>query len=254
MFPPIFCIPVPDADGPAAVFSSHQIRPRVYTINPYRILHGSNGAAMAEEAYAIDGRFGGHPSHISNDPLTLIAYHPEMGQLIFEGVWTHSGTTVFSMYCGAAIPMLSFRRLVPDNNTALGFREENGLTNDWFRIGNWDNHLPVVEGTRRHVRTWTQRWNPMSWSQDEDAVAHGSASGGSPIRSIATAIAPLPQFVSDMLIRDATTRHATCPITMEPIDKSTATATPCYHVFSANALAAWTASGNHTCPECRSQI
>lgn len=286
MFPPVFCVPIPD--GPAhtvAVFGATQIRPRVYTIAPYRILHGSNGAAMPEEAYAMDGRFGGHPSHISNEPLILIAYHPEMGELTFEGSWVHCGTTVFSMYCGAAIPMLQFSRFIADDNIAAGGREVYGLNNDWFRLS-WDNHLPVVEGSRRDIRRWAGRWNPMSWIRESDngQEGGGSARGGSPIRSGGGGAAaparaqaaslpngssadwpvgprdgvacrqPLPKFVADLLIRDAVARHAICPITMEPIEVATATATPCYHVFNADALASWTASGHSTCPECRSHI
>jgi hypothetical protein len=255
MFPPVFCVPIPDgAIGSVAVFGATQIRPRVYTVAPYRILHGSNGAAMPEEAWAMDGRFGGHPSHISNDPLTLIAYHPEHGALVFEGTWAHCGTTVFSMYCGAAIPMLQFTRFVADDNVAAG--GSHGLNNDWFLLS-WDNHLPTIEGTRRDIRRWAQRWNPMSWNRESEAVGSdrdqeggGSARGGSPVPKAS----PFPKFVADLLIRDAAERHATCPITMEPITTETAVATPCYHVFNADALASWVASGHDTCPECRSHI
>ena len=298
MFPPVFCVSIPDgAADTVAVFSASQIRPRVYSVAPYRILHGSNGAAMPEEAYAMDGRFGGHPSHIHDEPLTLIAYHPEMGELVFEGSWTHCGTTVFSMYCGAAIPMLQFSRFVVDHPTAIHGREVYGLNSDWFRLS-WDNHLPVVEGSRRDIRRWAQRWNPMTWIQrptqlgplglvappladvspqafreaGESGQEGGSARGGSPVPPVAAApparaqVAslpngssadwrqPLPKFVADLLIRDAVARNATCPITMEPIQVATATATPCFHVFNADALAAWSASGHSTCPECRSYI
>jgi len=261
MFPPVFCVSIPDgAADTVAVFSASQIRPRVYSVAPYRILHGSNGAAMPEEAYAMDGRFGGHPSHIHDEPLILIAYHPEMGELVFEGSWTHCGTTVFSMYCGAAIPMLQFTRFIADDNIAAGGREVYGLNNDWFRLS-WENHLPVVEGTRRDIRRWAQRWNPMSWLRDSGQEG-GSARGGSPVPPVAAAPParaqaaplPLPKFVADLLIRDAVARNATCPITMEPIQTATATATPCFHVFNADALAAWSASGHSTCPECRSHI
>jgi hypothetical protein len=266
MFPPIFCVPV---DEGVAVFGATQIRPRVYTVAPYRILHGGNGTAMPEEAYAMDGRFGGHPSHISNDPLTLISYHPEFGSLVFEGSWVHCGTTVFSMYCGSAIPMLEFNSFVNDETTATGIREERGLPPDWFRLS-YDNHLPVIEGTRRHLRTWSQRWNPMSWIRPEDDEGGSSGSGsfreadasgpgfasprgGSPVASQPTRPAPLPKHVADLLIRDAETRGTTCPITMEPIKAASATATPCGHVFNDNALNIWR-STHSTCPECRASL
>lgn len=131
-------------------------------VSPYRILHGANGAAMPEEAWAMDGRFGSHPS---NEPLIFIAYHPEHGELTFEGTWVICGTTVFSMYCGAAIPILAFIRHVRDEMTATGFREENGFPSDWLHLCNGENLLPVVEGTRSDIRRWTQHWNPIYWGQ-----------------------------------------------------------------------------------------
>ena len=236
---------------------------------------------MPEEAYAMDGRFGGHPSHISNEPLTLIAYHPEMGELTFEGSWVHCGTTVFSMYCGAAIPILAFIRRVSDETTATGFHEEHGLPTAWFRLCNGENLLPIIEGVRRDIRRWAQRWNPISWFSESEG---GSARGGSPVRTTSEPVVraaplpsaplpngssadwpvgprdgvacrqPLPKYVADLLIRDASARHATCPITMEPITATTATATPCFHVFNTAALASWVSSGHYTCPECRSHI
>lgn len=263
MFPPIFCVPT--SGDLVVVFSSIQVRPRVYTVAPYRILHGT---AM-EEAYAMDGRFGGHPSHISNDPLTLIAYHPEFGALTSESTWVHCGTTVFSMYCGTAIPMLEFIHRVSDETTATGFHEERGLPPDWFRLCNGENILPIVEGSRSDIRRWVGRWNPMSWfsesgageataSSDSVAGPNGPARGGSPIRIADTGAPapapPLPKYVADLLIRDAENRNATCPITMEPIQTTTATATPCFHVFNTTALSSWLSSGHSTCPECRSHI
>ena len=239
MFPALFCVSVDHTS--VAVFRARQARDRAYEIAPYKIFHGSNGAAIPEEAYAIDGRFGGHPSHLSNPPVVLVAD----GDIAFEGRWTHSGTTVFSMYCGTAIPMLSF---------VGGDR--------WIDRFSYDHehYLPVVEGVRRHVRTWAQRWNPMSWMRDEEAGGYGSAGprGSSPIRSggaaaAAAAPTPLPTHVADLLIRDAESRGSTCPITMEPIKVGSATTTPCGHIFSANALNIWK-STHSTCPECRSPI
>jgi hypothetical protein len=244
MFPALFC--VPNDDTSAALFRARRLRDRAFEVAPYKIFHGSNGAAMPEEAYAMDGRFGGHPSHLANTPVVLVAED----DILYEGRWVHSGTTVFSMYCGTAIPMLTF----------LDRRAEwaDRFTNDH------EHFLPVIEGSRRDVRAWAQRWNPMSWIRPEDEERVGgygyprgaSARGGSPV---APAIqpqkaTPLPKHVADLLLRDAEARSATCPITMEPIKAAAATATPCGHVFCADALAAWIASDHSTCPECRASL
>lgn len=63
----------------------------------------------------------------------------------------------------------------------------------------------------------------------------------------------LPKHVADLVIRDAETRGATCPITMEPITAVSATVTSCGHVFQTAALTHWLTS-NTTCPECRRNI
>jgi hypothetical protein len=46
---------------------------------------------------------------------------------------------------------------------------------------------------------------------------------------------------------------------MEPITPDTATVTPCYHVFDADALSAWVAQqidreGAATCPTCKARL
>lgn len=63
----------------------------------------------------------------------------------------------------------------------------------------------------------------------------------------------LPPHVSAILIAHAVSTGATCPITMEPIDATTATTTPCGHVFSGPALRNWL-DKRHTCPECRAPL
>jgi hypothetical protein len=241
MFPALFC--VANDHTSVAIFRARRVRDRAFEVAPYKIFHGSNGAAMPEEAYAMDGRFGGHPSHFANTPVVLVAEN----DIVFEGRWVHSGTTVFSMYCGTAIPMLTFLDRPGD--------WADRFTNDY------EHFLPVIEGTRRDVRTWAGRWNPISWIRPEDEEG-GGARGSSPIRSgggaapqqIQTQVRPLPKHVSDILLRDAETRGSTCPITMEPIKAAAAIATPCGHVFCADALAAWIASDHSTCPECRAAL
>lgn len=250
MFPPIFCIADDDSET-VSVFHSQQIRPRAYVITPYTIFHGSTGSAAPEDAYILSGRFGG------NRPLDthvcLLAEISEIGprRTIYTGNWQHTGKTVFSMYCGATIPVLAFPEA-----TAIDFH--------WATT----NKLPVINGTRGIVRLWVRRWNPSSWFHEISTEI--SPRGGSPVLRADTqlglvaqtsgvhltgqAFQPIPKYVADLLIRDAENRNAICPITMEPIESATATATPCFHVFNAAALAAWTTSGNNTCPECRSRI
>ena len=65
--------------------------------------------------------------------------------------------------------------------------------------------------------------------------------------------APLPQLSSHVaatIIAHAISTGAVCPITMEPIQKETATTTPCGHVFNTAALRRWLRT-HDTCPECR---
>lgn len=64
----------------------------------------------------------------------------------------------------------------------------------------------------------------------------------------------LPPHVAALLIAHAVSTGATCPITMEPIEITTATTTPCGHVFSRDALNHWISQRRHTCPECRATL
>jgi len=61
---------------------------------------------------------------------------------------------------------------------------------------------------------------------------------------------PLPSHVASLVIRNAVSSNAICPITMEPIHPDTAAVTNCGHVFQRAALQEWLRS-NDTCPECR---
>lgn len=100
----------------------------------------------------------------------------------------------------------------------------------------------------------------LTWSRPAPAPASAAALA---LRLLASAApepsapvpapAPLPKHIADLVIRDAETRGATCPITMEPIKASEATVTSCGHVFQTAALTHWLTS-NTTCPECRRNI
>lgn len=245
MFPTLFCVPFYETS--VAVFRARRLRSsdRAFEVAPYKIFHGTT---LAEEAYAIDGRFGSHSSH---PPVVLVANN----DVVFEGQWIHSGTTIFSIYCGAPIPMLTFIGHIPDDDTATGYREEVSTWTNRFTPDH-DHIIPIIEGVRRHVRTWTQRWNTLSWMRDEEggsSYASAEPRGGSPVRSIVQQQARLPKHVADLLIRDAEARGSICPITMEPIKVATSTATPCGHVFTATALNTWV-STHSTCPECRASL
>lgn len=252
MFPTLFCVPVYDTS--VAVFRARQVRDRAYEVAPYKIFHGTT---LSEEAYAIDGRFGSHSSHLSNPPVVLVSGD----DVVFEGQWVHSGTTVFSMYCGSPIPMLIFTGYALDDDSATGYREEISTWTTRFTPDH-EHIIPIIEGVRRHVRTWVSRWNGMTWFRDE---AGGSSSsfreaeprGGSPVRAsqmLQSRPHPLPKHVADLLIRDAEARSAVCPITMEPIKAATTIATPCGHVFATTALDTWVSAGHSTCPECRAAL
>lgn len=245
MFPALFGVPV--YDTAVAVFRTRQLRSsdRAFEVAPYKIFHGTT---LTEEAYAIDGRFGSHSSHLSNPPVVLVAGN----DVVFEGRWVHSGTTVFSMYCGSPIPMLIFTGHIVDDETATGYREEVSTWANRF-TSEHEHIIPIIEGVRRHVRTWVSRWNTMTWMHDEEGR---EPRDGSPVPASVVHPArptPLPKHVADLLIRDAEVRSAICPITMEPIKASTATATPCGHIFSATALNTWV-STHSTCPECRATL
>jgi hypothetical protein len=60
----------------------------------------------------------------------------------------------------------------------------------------------------------------------------------------------LPRHVALMVLQNAVSAGATCPISMEPIRSSGSSVTGCGHVFQTAALRRWAHS---TCPECRTQ-
>jgi hypothetical protein len=60
----------------------------------------------------------------------------------------------------------------------------------------------------------------------------------------------LPRHVATLVLEQAITSGATCPISMEPIQAVGASVTGCGHVFQTAALRRWMADRN-TCPECR---
>lgn len=223
MFPPLFCVAA--ADETVSVFQSQQIRPRAYVISPYTIFHGSTGAAVPHDAYILSGRFGGR---LIDPPLVcLLTATTDTGPrgIIYSGLWQHTGKTVFSMYCNTALPVLEF-----PETTTVDFH--------WATT----NKLPVIAGTRGIIRVWARRWNPSSWLYDIYKELTPRASSPR-----------IPKSVETALLRDAEQQKKLCPITLEPIQATTATITPCFHIFNSIALSSWTTE-HHTCPECRAHI
>jgi hypothetical protein len=61
---------------------------------------------------------------------------------------------------------------------------------------------------------------------------------------------PFPKHLADQVLAAAEAAGQVCPITMEPIQKSTAAVTSCGHVFQKEAITHWM-QDHDTCPECR---
>ena len=62
-----------------------------------------------------------------------------------------------------------------------------------------------------------------------------------------------PAHIIDAILEHAETTKKTCPITMEPLQKTTATVTSCGHIFQKAALTEWLET-HKTCPECRQTL
>jgi hypothetical protein len=265
--------------------------PSVYLIAPYRIFHGHDDAQWPDEAFVRtrDGRaaderpnhdvllvadYPSRPRYYGEEAATdaLLTQREPERRAMYRGSWRHDAATVFSMYCSAAIPILRF------------------ISHSY--LAPWPtarfNRLPLIRASPELVRAWVRRWDPASWTRDvvasssddeatpepepipsllpvplpapvpavaSQAVASQVAAVAAPLPQVAT----LPTFVAAALIADAVHRDLACPITMEPINPDTATVTPCYHVFDADALSAWVAqqlaaAGPATCPVCKVRI
>ena len=61
---------------------------------------------------------------------------------------------------------------------------------------------------------------------------------------------PLPKHIQTIVLERAESDGQTCPITMAPIRRDTASVTNCGHIFQTAAIQEWL-SENETCPECR---
>lgn len=149
-----------------------------------------------------------------------------------------------------------------------------------------NNHVRLVPARRRDADIWWSHWDPERLidrlnrgaadtdSEDEREVrrrrrrearqASGSGTTGGGAAGGAAAAAPvtpppppppppIPKFVADALIRDAISRAAACPITMEPLVAETTAVTACFHLFERDAIAAWLAQSGNCCAVCKQQ-
>lgn len=63
--------------------------------------------------------------------------------------------------------------------------------------------------------------------------------------------AVLPPHIIRLIVSNAVSQGAVCPINLTPLAHDNAAVTPCGHVFDSTALKTWRASGHDSCPECR---
>jgi hypothetical protein len=289
-FPLLFAVPTDDSRDRASIYQATLLRdgpdrwgdtPSVYLIAPYRIFHGHNDDQWPDQAFVRRRRDPHAAEERPNHDVLLVAdFAPRSTGLyedtparraFYHGTWRHSGATVLSMYCSAAIPVLRF--------------DGHGYRAPWPTAR--FNRLPLTPATMADVRDWVRRWDPRffaseaagaggeSDSEEEEApavpvlfpapppraaaaatsvVSHSAArepTGAAPVAST------LPAFVATALVADAIARGLACPITLEPITPDTATTvTPCYHVFDADALSIWVAAATTppACPTCKAPI
>jgi hypothetical protein len=164
---------------------------------------------------------------------------------LYYGDCRATGAAIYTVYHPIPIPVLSFV--------------------DRLRQGTWpadDNVLEFMAGNRIALEFWYRRWDPRSiW--DDLRTGGGARSSREAVSEStnSTSSSSVPKFVTDLVIADAVARGATCPITMEVIDADSARVTPCFHVFEATAIAAWTSrsrggrnngGSGSLCPVCRS--
>lgn len=290
-FPPLFAVATATATAPiydnrqqqqqppdrVSIYQATLIRdgpdrwgesPSIYLVAPYRIYHGTQDRQYPDDTYVSSGRR--PPSWPRNDVMLLAdatATATATGdteihrRVIYQGPWEQSGFTVFSMYCGSAIPVLEFPGTGASSPT-------------WPPA--YFNRLPLTLITQNQLRFWSHRWDPDTWPEtrgpgsgagagpNHRAMSGGGGGGGA--APAATAPSPpattvpittvLPLFVAELVIHDAHNRGLTCPITLEPISPTQRTplaVTPCYHVFTASALEAWFSVGDPSCPVCKSR-
>lgn len=187
-------------------------------------------------AFLIEGP--PYHSHGQHGTVKFLVEDPRY-DIRFRTDWRCLGTSLYTMLDASPIPVL-------------------GIGRDHDMPCLEDNRLRVVEGDRRELHMWTQRWNPhliMRLLHEHEEGRRARSPPPPPPRPATATPAPqvpVPKFVADTLIRDAVGKGATCPITMEPLAADTTAVTHCYHLFERNAIAAWLASNaDHACAVCK---
>lgn len=166
----------------------------------------------------------------------------------FRTEWNCVGAALYTMLDASPIPVINV-----------------GRTHDLPCLE--ENRVRVVEGERRELRVWEQRWNPhlitrllrdrdleMEQERERERERAREREREIRVRPPAEQITPVPKFVADALIRDAISKSTMCPITMEPLAVETTAVTHCYHLFERNAIATWLASNaDHACAVCKTR-
>ena len=116
---------------------------------------------------------------------------------------------------------------------------------------NYWKRLTATEEAKIQVligRPWIQNSHVEKILKDDmiDAIDAATYTPLAP----AKAAAAYPAHIIDAVLDHAETTQKLCPITMEPLQKATATLTRCGHIFQKAALKEWMKTHN-TCPECR---
>lgn len=219
-------------------------------------------------------------------------YHPASGAtrtVFYTGRWHFTGRALASMYCATLIPILQFTegtlrapwpRPGPDSLLPITAGSPEVLR-AWER--RWEPDTWNADIAREFDEPEPEPEAPILWPALPAPRSRPRMTGGGaaqptiapppPVTRTTTLPSPvsrpsgtnshalpsserLPAFILEAYIRDAISRHTTCPITMEPLTTPSQVAvTNCYHLFDATALATWRASsGEDKCPTCRATL
>lgn len=118
------------------------------------------------------------------------------------------------------------------------------------------NRITLIPARARDMRIWSAQWDAARVMERLTRRRRSDSSDSEvepqqPTAPTPPPVALPPKFVADALIRDAVSRTATCPITMESLKADTAAVTACFHIFDRDAIAAWLARSNSCCAVCK---
>lgn len=137
---------------------------------------------------------------------------------------------------------------------AAGLAAAGPVTAEPVHVVHTHRHTWDLDALWRPRLLWDDPFHQRPRTSAAAALAALSLLLGDPEPSAPPAAEPvparMPKHVADLVLRDAESRGATCPITMEPIKAADAAATSCGHVFQRAAIAEWLRA-HTTCPECR---